>query len=275
MIQVIQDASSYNSFNLVCDADFRVQISKNLYWVPFNCLGKSRYTNGELLAMFENSRPEELQAQKLNLYEAIQLFHVVDFRECVDIVSYKDNGIVWQLHKSGKYALETNRGFCASAAAWLNYVIAITYPERGYLHYLRPNGTGHVLNYVMFNCMCYIVDMMALTRLNVSGSPKETGSLRDYRSSRYPTGSCLQTNSLEYFVRFHSRLQKTKGYQFSYFSLPPYSALPPSAIEFVDDVLYYHYMGENDTIVCAQKLKLVQHPWVDVGREFVQYTNCY
>lgn len=47
--------------NLRYDANFQVQISKGLFWVPVCTLGNSRYTNEEVLGWVKYS-PDEKNA---------------------------------------------------------------------------------------------------------------------------------------------------------------------------------------------------------------------
>ena len=153
---------------------------------------------------------------------------IAGIRECNDVVSFSYDRLEWQLHKSGRYAYETNEGCCATSAAWLNYIVEYTYHERGYLHFLRPDGSGHVLNYILLNGKYYIIDMTALTKENAKFAPVETGLKKDYVSSKFYTGICAQANNLMDYVNFHRRFQMTKGYEFSYLSKSPVSALSPN-----------------------------------------------
>ena len=38
----------FDTFDLVNDAYFCTELSKNLFWVPFNILGKSHLTHGQI-----------------------------------------------------------------------------------------------------------------------------------------------------------------------------------------------------------------------------------
>ena len=80
------------------------------------------------------------------------------FEESNDIIIKEFEQVPWQLHKSGKYAYETNHGCCASSAAWLNYVVGDLYSEKGYFQWIRPDGSGHVINYFYVNDQYYLVD---------------------------------------------------------------------------------------------------------------------
>lgn len=247
---------------------FLTRISPNLYWVPFNSLGKSRYRNDEMRLVISKKKPDEIKALKLNLYEAIQLFQASGFQEVNDIERYDENGTIWEIHKSGKFAVEANQGCCSTAAAWLNYVVSEKYPQRGYLHYIRPDGSGHVANYLNVENYYYIVDMTTQTSNNVDGSPKETGVIRDYLASEYNTGICFRANSLLDFARYHARIQKTKGFHFSYFEIPPDLALPPCYIEYIDDILYIHQMTKANKIY--GDATAVQHGHRDLGEKYTR-----
>ena len=74
---------SKNIWNYFYDIEFETQVYKGVYWVPINSLGKTRYTSAE---MFEISKLSlENKRKKIgNLYEAIQLFQISEFRGCLD-----------------------------------------------------------------------------------------------------------------------------------------------------------------------------------------------
>ncbi|MCI8692764.1 MAG: hypothetical protein HFH91_08525 [Lachnospiraceae bacterium] len=170
---------------------------------------------------------------------------IAGIRECNDVVSFSYDRLEWQLHKSGRYAYETNEGCCATSAAWLNYIVEYTYHERGYLHFLRPDGSGHVLNYILLNGKYYIIDMTALTKENAKFAPVETGLKKDYVSSKFYTGICAQANNLMDYVNFHRRFQMTKGYEFSYLSKSPVSALSPNCSYVENGILYFLEFGKS------------------------------
>ena len=105
---------------------------------------------------------------------------------------------------------------------------------------MRPDGSGHLLNYIYYDGLYFIVDMMTQTYENSKYIAKETGLLNDYLNAKYHTGICFCTDSLMKFIYYHSRIQMVKGYKFSYLLLEPYKAVPPCYVEFKEGnlVLY-------------------------------------
>lgn len=234
-----------DTINLRSHAIFNTRISNELSWVPVNTLGFPRYSIEKLFEITSDKSAKQLQDMQFNLYEAIELFQMCfRFRETNDIVIYNDGIYNWQLHKSGRYAIETNNGCCSSAATWLNYIIKKTYSNRGYIHIIRPDGSGHIINYIKYNEYYYIIDMTTQIYSNAIYTPIETGRIEDYRLSKFYTGVCYKTSDIIHYVNYHSRIQKIYGYNFSYFLLSSYDAIPPTYSIVKNNTCYFYTMNE-------------------------------
>ena len=100
---------NYNVRGLRHDVDFRVPLVNDLYWVPLNILGRSRYTNSEILTMkgLEVNKVKELID---NPYEAFQYLNMINFTETKDVYYSSDGSIDWEHHINGYEAIEKNRG---------------------------------------------------------------------------------------------------------------------------------------------------------------------
>ena len=61
----------YDCMNLRDEADFEVPICKNVFWVPVNVLGRTRYTNEEIEQMLSLTPDQKMKNVK-SLYEAVQ-----------------------------------------------------------------------------------------------------------------------------------------------------------------------------------------------------------
>jgi hypothetical protein len=175
--------------------------------------------------------PKDKKATIENVYEAVQLFQISRYQDKIDVLVFNYKGNNWEHHKPGYYAILCNNGCCSSTAAWLDYFIHDKYSETGYLCFTRPDGTGHVMNYIVYNNLYYIIDLTAMTFDVSQNCGKETGIKKDFISSKYITGHCYRTHDLLRFVRFHSRIQKFHGFEFLYYKVPALPCLPPISIE--------------------------------------------
>lgn len=179
--------------------------------------------------------PENKSAAIGNVYEAVQLFQISQFQDKEDVISIEYNGKKWEHSKPGYHAIFCNYGCCSSIAAWLNYLIHDKYPETGYLCFIRPDGTGHVMNYIVYNNSYYIIDLTPMTFDKAVTCCKETGAKKDFISSKYITGHCFKTIDLSQFVIYHSRIQKFHNFEFLYYKMPDLPYLPPITIEKMED----------------------------------------
>lgn len=248
---------TFDTVNLKHDADFETYISTGLFWVPVNQLGYSRFMNFEIKEM-KNYSPELIREKSLNCYEAIQLFQASKFLECNDILKIKYNNTIWQYHKPGYHAVISNKGCCASSSAWFNYIISNHYPVRGYLHYVRPDGSGHIMNFVFSNHNYYIFDLSTMTDSNVRYVPKENGNIREYINAKYFTGVCYKTAHLKFFVKYHSRIQKYKNYEFAYMKINGYDAVPPSCCEINNSKIFIISSVDKELLLIPSQYSFVK-----------------
>lgn len=267
--------TSYDTINLRHGADFKTQIAKDLFWVPVNVLGSSRFTNEEIYALTARKPADKIRSLGFNAYEAIQLFQCVRlFEETNDIVYFQAGERTWEMHKSGKYAVETGEGCCASAAAWFNYVIQNRYPDRGYIQYIRPDGSGHTMNYIYTNQHYYIIDLTTQIHTNAPYVPIENGDIKEYCSAQLYTGICFMTKMLLNFARYHCRIQQTAGLKFSYFSMEPYEALPPVCTAFQGDILHIYTLGCCNSIL-LNNMELQTKGGFKLPRRWIAYSDDY
>ena len=129
------------------DADFELEVYPGVYWVPANALGSSRYTNADIYQMLDAS-PEDKQQLISTLYEALQLYQIGNFTSSDDNIRIFENGINWEHHKPGYYAVLSNSGCCATDSNWLRYILSSDYEQVGYLATSQRDGGGHVYNYI-------------------------------------------------------------------------------------------------------------------------------
>ena len=184
------------------DAAFEVEVNPGVYWVPARALGESRYTNAQIAQMAQNT-PEEKRSAISTLYEALQLYQVGGFLSADDNVRIGENGLNWEHHKPGYYAVLTNCGCCATDSNWLHYILDGDYDEVGYVAYSQRDGNGHVFNYILQNGWYYVID---LTHYHAGGSSidtaPESGNQIDYSATDYILGNIHKTQSLEAYAAY-------------------------------------------------------------------------
>ena len=251
----------YDCNNLIANATFRTKISPGLYWVPFNIFGFPTRTTEECKKLISLS-PHEKQIRINNIYDAVQLFQVSQFVDELDVIFESIENQLWEFHKPGILSVKDNHGCCSSAASWLNYMIDLIYPEKGYISFLRPDNTGHVINYILYNGIYYIIDMSSMAIPNVSRLCPETGVLNDYLAAKVVTGVCFETNDLNNFVKFHSKIQKYRGYLFHYYMTNPLEYFPTSLIP-----------RQKTTIYLYEGQKLLEEETPELKYEYIKPPN--
>ena len=200
-----------DTLNLRHDAHFETLIYKDVFWVPVNILGNSRYSNEELKELSELVS-EEKRVVVNTLYEAIQFYQAGGFVITEDNQFVRDKGIEWEFHKPGFYAVQTNNICCTSSANWLSYIIEGKYEDHGFITIYKNTMNTHVLNYIKHEGFIYIIDMYGHAEKFVDMISPETGVINDFRKSKIITGICFKTKSFESFTNFYAK--------FMYLSMP-------------------------------------------------------
>ncbi len=137
------------------------------------------------------------------------------------------SGLNWEFHRKSEIAFSSNSGCCSSTAGWACYDLKNKFDEIGMLSLFRPNGTGHVFNYIHHKKSFYIFDFLPFTK-NYSSRFIETGEKKDFIKNQYLTSICYQTADLNYFSRFFGRIQASKGFDHLFFQIKSYSCPPCS-----------------------------------------------
>lgn len=157
---------------------FETEVYDGVYWVPINTLGASRYSGEEMLEI--SKLPIEERKERIgNLYEAVQLFQISEFRGTLDNKNYMIDGIHWQTHKSPKEAVLSGEGCCATDTNWLAYFIGDKYDRVGSFCYACRDGNGHITTYIEQDNEYYFIDMMMCRKDSQAFLCKENGSLSD------------------------------------------------------------------------------------------------
>ena len=182
-------------------ADFVVNVYEGVDWVPASALGKSDFSNADI-ALLRQSSPEDKQKAIDTLYEALQLYQISDFRAADDNVRIFENGVNWEHHKPGYYAVLTNEGCCATDSNWLNYILKDDYEEVGFMATSQPDGSGHIFNYIKQDGYYYFIDLTKY-RASDSFSAVESGDLSDYFRFDPLLGNIHRAVSPEAFAAYH------------------------------------------------------------------------
>lgn len=183
-------------------ANFEVEVSPGVYWVPASALGTSRYSNAEIHKMLP-ATPEEKQQNIATLYEALQLYQVGNFAPSDDNIRIFESNMNWEHHKPGYHAVRTNTGCCATDSNWLRYILDGDYEEVGYIATSQRDGSGHIFNYILHNGWYYVID---LTHYHASGSAMmtavEDGNLNSYRNTDYILGNIHKVKDIQDYVAY-------------------------------------------------------------------------
>lgn len=182
------------------DADYVVEVYPDVYWVPARSLGDSRYSNADIFQMVDHS-PEDKQAAVSTLYEALQLYQVSGFISADDNIRMGENGIAWEHHKPGYYAVLTNCGCCATDSNWLHYILDGDYDEIGYIATSQRDGSGHVFNYILHDGWYYMIDLTHY-RTDWIATATEDGYLDSYHRSDPILGNIHKTRSPEAYADY-------------------------------------------------------------------------
>lgn len=130
----------FDTINLRYSANYEVFISPDVYWVPYNFLGKSKYTNTEMKKLFAESK-EEIEKKITFPYEIAQFLQVNSFTKKIDIFYSKIDNLEWELHRDGSDVLISHEGCCSTYAGLFIYLLKNNYEQLlVYALYLMING---------------------------------------------------------------------------------------------------------------------------------------
>lgn len=230
--------------NLRLNADFDIEVVDGVYWIPINSLGKTRYSNEQIVAMI-NQSPEQKQAAIRTLFEAIQLYQVSKFKGVYDNIKIEENGILWEHHKPGYDSVRTNEGCCASDASWLIYLLKNDYDEIGTCGFGQHDGNGHIINYIKHNGWYYFIDMMQYRLDSIPTSGTETGLIKDYQKAyEQAAGNFHRAKSIKSYIEY---LKKSLKHTPCFFITCNKDYCPPIGLRIADGTTSFIY-PKNDGI---------------------------
>ena len=192
--------SERDTWNLRSNASFEFEVADGLWWVPAITLGQTHYTNSQI-AEIVNETPEQKKEKISTLYEAIQLFQISGFANGNDNIRVSADGINWEHHKPGYYAITTNNGCCATDSNWLLYVLDGDYDEVGMICYSYSDGSGHVFNYIKDGEYYYFIDLTHY-RNDFRSSAVENGKESAYYGTDFIAGNIHKTKDPLLYVNY-------------------------------------------------------------------------
>lgn len=212
--------------NLCHDAKFQISITNGLFWVPICTIGSSRYTNEEVEKWIKYT-PDEKRSLGLNLYESVQLLYLSHFRYENDYKLVPLDGKNWEFYKPAYEAVRDNYGNCAAICAWIKFMCEEAYTHSGFLHYIREDGRGHVINYFLHGGAYYIVDVTAMICAKDTELCLDNGEKSELRKIKGDFPICIMTKDLRFYNNYHTKIERLRGHQVRHFLIDGYDYVPP------------------------------------------------
>lgn len=234
----------FDTYNLRSDAAFSTMIAPNIYWIPYNTLGKSSYNN-ESFICYEDSL--ELTYKKVsNPYELIQFIQNNDFKRKSDNKYKVEDSMKWENHENGSSVLMNKCGGCATYSGFFYESMTKYFDDVYNFCVVGDNGWGHAFNYIKIHQTYYFCDIYAQLNEFSKYISIETGLKKDFVRARYITGCCYKTDSIDSFITFFLAYHRLTKRQFIFFSSKK-SCIPSVAMKREHDILYT-YIKSNQII---------------------------
>lgn len=227
-----------DNINLQIDAKFKTKISKDLYWVPANCLNNCKVKN-------INNKDEPH-----NLFELLYLLQSSELDECYDdkiLKIDKETSLEWEFFDSPENIVKNyKRGHCAVFSMWLNFYLKKMYNHCGYIEIIRDkNKSWHVINYIFINGIYYIIDPNIYIKKYSGIIPIEDGNFKTFAKSKLITGGILQTSNLESFVNYYQKYISLAKSSYLFLKFDAYN-LPAFSIKEHENGYNVYYPNNTD-----------------------------
>ena len=229
-----------DTINLRDDADFEIEVFRNVFWIPANILGKTRYTDEDIKSIVLLD-PAEKKRKINNLYEAVQLFQASRFKGIIDNVRVleEDTAILWVFHKTGFDSIRTNEGCCAADSNWLSYILNGVYDETGCFGFRQSDGNGHLTSYIKHDGWHYFLDMMMQRHDSAQNIGIESGNIDDfYKNEAF--GYIYKAKSFKDYI----------DYCFSVYNNPPVLFYKTTNSECLGIGTEYYWQTNDDHSLC-------------------------
>lgn len=195
--------------NYLDDISFETEVYPGVYWIPLNALGKTRYTNEQMMDVVQMSF-EQKKAAISNLYEAVQLFQLSEFKGVMDNADHWVDSIHWQTHKNQEQAVFSNEGCCATDTNWLAFFIKDHYDFVCSFCYANQDGNGHITTCIQQDAQYYFIDMMMCRKDSQNYFCKETGIVTDFMDTEW-AGYLYKCRNPVDFCRFNIERFQSKN----------------------------------------------------------------
>ena len=191
-----------NTVNLRDKTIFEIEVFPNVFWVPANILGRTKYTDEDINSILLLN-PAGKREKINNLYEALQLYQASKFKGMIDNVRVleEDTSVIWVFHKNGFDSVRTNEGCCAADSNWLSYILNGRYDEIGCFGFCQADGNGHITNYIKQDEWYYFLDMMMQRYDSAQNIGIENGNTDDFYNNE-AFGYIYKVKSCEDYVKY-------------------------------------------------------------------------
>ena len=243
---------------------FELCLARNVYWIPFDYLGKCSYPFEEMVAMIEES--PSIKCRKIKtIADAISLFVVSEFKEISDTRYKIIDGIQWEYYKDGLEAVLSNEGCCASCCAWVNYMLSDKFEQFGILGIIRPQG-GHAINYFFKDGWFYFLDMNTMVSTYRDMICPQTGRRADFIKSKFITGILAKSKSIEDYVNFYARYTQKKISEHLYINERRAFCCPIGENKFKDTVRHIYIPNSGEMSILEQKRQIasISYEFIDL-----------
>lgn len=213
----------YNAGKLVYDADFEIPIYRKIFWVPYNALGKTQYTNDEIVNL--SKQKNSLNGKLTNPYEVIQYIKKMDFKSDNDVTVVNN----LYCHTSGISIINTQKGSCASYSGLLYDLLKNSYDIYNFC-ILNNQGTGHAINFIKYKNAIYFCDLYSQLNEFYPMTVVENGDKVEFIRASNMFSFCLKTTDIEEYIKLIEKRNLLKNREWFYF-VAKSDLIPPVYIE--------------------------------------------
>lgn len=235
----------YDTINLRYDIKFETLVFPNVFWVPYNSLGKTKFSNENIKNLLTNEIEfNKIKHEVSTPYEIAQLIQINNFTMRNDIYTEYKYGIKWDMFVTGTDLLHKKSGGCATYASLFNTLLNDKYTDVYMLCILANSSGGHVINYIIHNKFYYFFDLSSQLNEYIKDIPIETGLKRDFVKLKIPTGACYKADSINSFIKFFEKYNIYKKLKFSYYKVKA-EVVPPISYYYKNNILMVKLRKED------------------------------
>lgn len=218
----------YDTYNLRNNANFEVFVAPEVFWIPHNTLGKTKYNFNDLQLIYK----ETLMGYKkvTNPYELAQFIQANNFKKKLDISFQEQDIFTWEIHRDGQSALQQGYGCCATFSGLFSCFLKEYFEEIYNFCIVSDSGWGHALNIIKYKKYYYFFDLSSQINEHKNYVPIETGRKTDFLKTKFITGGCYKTISIENFINFFLKYLRLSKRHFLFYTTCN-TCIPPIAMQ--------------------------------------------